>query len=107
MLIESFSFLLALSLSRRAFQFFPLCYIPLLFIPTPSKQSTSREPRLAAARAYQLLSYLSIPAYYVSLYVAWPQIQPALSKAGANPFKFFKFLFSDLNDGEHLLLWDG
>lgn len=48
-----------------------------------------------------------IPAYYLSIYMAWPQIYPALVKGGANPFSFVRHLFSDLNDGEHLLLWDG
>lgn len=57
------------------FQFFPLAYVPLLFLPssktvisTAGSASAREKPRLDAALSYQLLSYLAVPLYYFGLY---------------------------------------
>lgn len=47
--------------AATAFQFFPLIWIPLLFLKKQPQSAHASDPRLAAARAYSLSSYASVP----------------------------------------------
>lgn len=84
------------------FQFFPIVFIPLLFVPrsktvvsTAGSASARETPRLSAASNYQVLSLMVIPIYWLGLY--W----------GGKPL--FNAIVNDLDfksDGPYLLFWD-
>lgn len=60
--------------ASTAFQFFPLFWIPLWFVRKQPSSPANRlqEPRLAAARFYSLLAYVSVPLWWYALYNAAP-----------------------------------
>lgn len=60
--------------ASTSFQFFPLPWIPLIFLRRQRPGSRTREPRLAACSAYRLLAYGMIPLYWLGLYIALPDL---------------------------------
>lgn len=66
-----------------AFQLFPLVNLPLALLK-PSRQELGKneadgtvKPRLAAADAYKLVSFGTIPFYWAGLYIALPGLRKA------------------------------
>lgn len=90
-------------LSNLIFQFFPLAWVPLLFISrskttvsTDGSASARQTPRLSASTTYQLLSYSLAGLYYLSIYLGYPGFIAA-----------YRNRLDWKNDGHELLFWDG
>lgn len=83
--------------ASTAFQFFPAFWIPVwLLRKHPAKPARQlREPRLASARLYSLMAYMSVPMWWYALYNSAPPLWSAWRMGQGFPDDVSRLIFYD------------
>ncbi|CAO1620190.1 unnamed protein product [Sympodiomycopsis kandeliae] len=80
--------------ASTAFQFFPLFWLPICFLPK-NKAPAPRTPRLDTARVYSFLAYSTIPSWWYALYQAGPPLLRIWKTGSGFPDDASRLLFID------------